>query len=398
MISLPSSLLDNPRNRVGYVLDKCQVCHGVAMLVDVASLYTMYQLEDNAQLLGATEWNMRDVRLSVGNGTDVTLFASINTGWDFFNRDDTIRIATPKWKRHLLNLMEHTLVQGIWTKEKLLERYHQVGPYELMSLAGEPIPVGFNHAKGEVTVAGGELFFPNIQGPDGMVHISNQLPLPISVTKTIYDIANDDPNYSTQILYIDSLRLSSDLRRLLPMTALYANNTVFDNVVTPLTDIAEKVLKNHMFAELLWCDTLIEMAGNGTVMSLNQRNWTISVENGFPCFTAENPIEGVGKACVSKCDILARNGIVHLMDYRLEYEVAETAPPGESGTLVGGGTFTGNNGGGGGGGNPNTPFVRPTGEDDSEVSFGTGKQSGAASASFGAASATTLLFLYAILS
>ena len=359
------------------------------MLVDVASIHTAYNLEDNAQLLGATEWNLRDIRQSVGDGTDVTMFASINTGWDFFNRDDMLRIVTDKWKIHMWNLMEHTMVQGAWTKKALADRYNEIGPYKLTSLAGEPIQVDWNPVKNEVTVAGGELFFPNIQGPDGLVHLTNKLPLPISVTHTIYDIADEDPNYSTQILYIDSVRLASDMRRLLPMTAMYAPNTAFDNIVTPMNKIAETVLKNHMFEELLWCDDLRAMAGEGTIMSLNQREWTISVEDGMPCFEAQNPVEGVGKACVTKCDILARNGIVHFVDYRMEFEVAETAPP-QSGDPQGGGIFTG-------GGGPQ----RPTGQADSssnDVSFGDGEQSGVASMKFVVAIATTAIsFLHALL-
>lgn len=319
------------------------------MLVDVAYQFTMYNTGDYAQLLRASEWNRRDLRLSVGNGTEVTMFASINTGWDFFNRDDMLRITTDLWKTHMLNLLEHTMVQGIWSKEALFERYEQVGPYDLTSLAGEPIRVDFS-AGG---VEGGDLFFPNIQGVDGLVHLTTEVPLPISVTHTIYDIAKENPDFSTHILYIDTVRLDTDMKRLSPMTVMYAPNADWENVVTDMNKIADTVLKSHMFEELFWCDTLVEMSNAGTpIVSLNQQNWTISVnKGGYPCFESPMSPEGTSLSCITECNILARNGIVHKIDHRLEFEATQTAPP-QSGP-IGTGTNTAAN-------DPSV-FQRPTG-------------------------------------
>jgi hypothetical protein len=153
--------------RVGYVIDKCQVCPGIAMLTDVASEYTVYQLLDVAQFFRASEWNLRDLRLSVGNGELLTLFASISTGWDVFNTEDMTRLSGDEWKPHQLDLLAHCLVQGRLTKEDLQERYDNEGPFNLTSLVNQTILVDFNKATQKLTVAKGDLFFPNIQGVDG---------------------------------------------------------------------------------------------------------------------------------------------------------------------------------------------------------------------------------------
>ena len=336
------------------------------MLVDVAYQYTMYDTSDYAQLMGASEWNRRDLRLSIGDGTDITMFASIHAGWDFFNRDDMLRITTDEWKKHMLNLLAHTMVQGIWTKEALYERFEQIGPYELTSLAGEPIEVDFS--KGGVE--GGDLFFPNIIGVDGMVHLTTKVPLPISVTHTVYDIAKENPDFSTHILYIDTVRLDTDMKRLSPLTTLYAPNADWENVVTPMEKIADTVLKNHMFEKLLWCDTLLEMYKAGTpIQSLNKQNWTITVnEAGFPCLETALGTVGTTRSCITECDILARNGIVHKLDTRMEFEVAKTEAA--LNVPTGNGTDTGANV------NPSI-FQRPTGETDAtdDVAFGEGEVS-----------------------
>jgi len=370
------------------------------MLVNVAAEYTPYNVADQAELLTASEWNLRDIRLSVGDGTDITMFAAINTGWAFFNRDDMLRIVTDKWKVHMWNLLEHTMIQGAWTKEKLYERYQEVGPYDLTSLAGEPIRVDFDHGTiNDLTVAGGDLFFPNIQGTDGLVHFATELPLPISVTHTVYDIAKENPKFSTQILYIDTVRLATDMKRLSPMTALYAPNEDWENVVTPMTEIAETVLKNHMFKELLWCEDLVAMAGTEMVTSLNNQNWTISVnDGGFPCFDAAVAAEGTQRACITKCDVLVRNGLVHELDYRMEYVDAATAAP-DNGAPTGTGTDNGSvfqrpNGAETGGGDGNSQGG--DGNSDGDVSFGSGKQSGATPVSVvGGVFTAVLLFLHA---
>lgn len=137
------------------------------MLTDVASEFTIYNLRDMAQFLRASEWNMRDLRLSVGNGSDVTMFASINTGWSVFSTEDTTRLSGDEWKPHQLDLLGHSIVQGRLTKEDLQARYDKEGAFNLTSLINQTILVDFDPLSDSITVDGGDLFFPNIQGVDG---------------------------------------------------------------------------------------------------------------------------------------------------------------------------------------------------------------------------------------
>jgi uncharacterized surface protein with fasciclin (FAS1) repeats len=313
---------------MGYVIDKCQVCPGVAMLTNVAAEYTTYNLKETAQFFGASEWILRDLRQSVGDGNNMTLFAAISTGWDFFNLEDMTRLAGDEWKPHQLDLLSHMLVQGASTREELELRYNTEGPYNLTTLANQTLAIDYDASKGALTVNGAEVIFGDIQGVDGYVHFITKVPLPRSVTHTVYDIAKEDPQFSTHISYIDTVRLDADMKRLLPLTTFFAPNDAFEGKVTRMEDIADKLLKNHIFEKLLWCDTILDMI-DGSITSLNNHSWTISKgSNGLPCFDTYADTDGtVKRACIKKCDTLARNGIVHELDDILLFNPSETRPP-----------------------------------------------------------------------
>lgn len=313
---------------MGYVVDKCQVCPGVAMLTNFAAEYTTYNVKDTAQFFGASEWILRDLRQSVGDGSNVTLFASISTGWGFFNLEDMTRLAGDEWKPHQLNLLAHMLVQGAYTREALQSRFETEGPFNLTSLANQTLSMNFDTSKGALTVNDAEVIFGDVQGVDGYVHFITQVPLPQSVTHTVYDIAKEDPQFSTHVSYIDTVRLDADMKRLLPLTTFFVPNEAFEGKVTRMEDIADSLLKNHIFETLLWCHTILDMVGT-TITSLNNYNWTISRgSNGFPCFDTYTTEDGkMNRACIKKCDILARNGIVHELDDILLFNPSETRPP-----------------------------------------------------------------------
>jgi hypothetical protein len=159
------------------------------------------------------------------------------------------------------------------------------------------------------------------------MHFVTILPVPRSVTHTVYDFANEDPNYSGQIGLIDSVFLTQNMKRLLPLTAMYAPNEKWDNIKIAMADISKVMLENHLIENLAWCKDLV--AAEGTkVDTLNGQLWEVSVnEDGKPCFESKIPGGPSFKSCVVVCDILARNGIVHYLDNVMVFETPETFAP-----------------------------------------------------------------------
>lgn len=159
------------------------------------------------------------------------------------------------------------------------------------------------------------------------MHMITELPVPQSVTHTVYDIANENPNYSGQIRLIDTVFLTQNMKRLLPLTAMYAPDEAWDGIKITLQDISKAMLESHLIENLAWCEDLVALAGT-KIDTLNGQLWMVSVnEEGKPCFESKIPGGESYKACVVVCDILARNGIVHYLDNVMMFETPETFGP-----------------------------------------------------------------------
>lgn len=94
-------------------------------------------------------------------------------------------------------------------------------------------------------------------------------------------------------------------------------------------DYIDAELENMRMEGLLWrCRKLRELEGQ-RVESLNEQTWTISLyEDSIPCFDTAQVMGGeFYKACITKCDILARSGIVHELDSILLFGNPETLGP-----------------------------------------------------------------------
>jgi hypothetical protein len=160
-----------------------------------------------------------------------------------------------------------------------------------------------------------------------IMHLTDRVPLPYSMTNTVYDVARRLGNYSAQLNLIDSVFLSSDVKRLSPLTAFYARDDQWQNKQIDLTEISTNVLENHLFKELLWCHKLKSLAGT-EIESHNGRFWLVSVnEEGFPCLDVVTAEGEKTRSCITQCDILARNGIVHEVDQIILFEDMQTRGP-----------------------------------------------------------------------
>lgn len=160
-----------------------------------------------------------------------------------------------------------------------------------------------------------------------MIHFITAVPLVRSVTHSVYDMGwwlgfVEQPNL------IDSVFLRSDMKRLEPLTAIFAPDEEWRNKIIPMERI-EPVLENHLFEDLLWCHTLVGIAkSKGTIESLNGYTWYISLNSaGYPCFDTIEDGKQVTQACITECDVLARNGLVHVVDKVILYEKLETKAP-----------------------------------------------------------------------
>jgi hypothetical protein len=154
--------------RPGYVVDKCLVCPGIAMLTQYAGDWSPFDMRETSDFLISSEWNMRNLSLSVGSGGLMTMFAPVKQAWEVLNQDDIIRLASDKWKPHQFNLLGNLLVEGIWLEQDLKDKYFENGgPYILNSTINEEVSIDYDEVRDVVMVKGGDLFFADIKGVDG---------------------------------------------------------------------------------------------------------------------------------------------------------------------------------------------------------------------------------------
>lgn len=303
------------------------------MLTNYAAEYTRFSMYDVAQLFIGSEWNMRNLSLSVGDGSPVTMFAAVNTAFDkWFTLEDTTRLSTDKWRRHLWDLLKHFLLQGKYTKNDLkdLVLNNSGNPVNITMLTGQNVLLEYDQERNMLLLEGGDIFFGDIKGVDGLLHFTSVVPRPESVTKTCWTIAKENPKFSIHTGYLESLFLDEDINRLLPLTTFYAPDEAFEGKLFDILEMSDTLLENFVFKELLWCEKLRELAANDErIESHNGRTWKISVnEEGFPCFDTIRYIgDFAERSCITKCDVLVRNGIMHELDSLLVFETVETAPP-----------------------------------------------------------------------
>jgi Fasciclin domain len=158
--------------------------------------------------------------------------------------------------------------------------------------------------------------FGDLIALDGYLHTLDTAITPTAVSRSLYDQSNENPEFSLLIENIDFVDLTDLVDRDLPLTMLAPDNTAWRRVEFGTLEGGE-IIKRHIFKGLLFCDVLANMT---EVTAVN--NVVHAVE-----LTGEsNDHLWVGGAYVYKCDILARNGVLHHIDRVIGMEY-ETVPP-----------------------------------------------------------------------
>lgn len=140
------------------------------MLAEYASEHTVHDLKEVSQFFTSSEWNRRNLSLDVGDGSPVTLFAAVKTGWDSLTGEDITRLSTDMWKRHQWDFLRHMMVQGNYTETELrvmIEKDGNENKLNLTSLANQTMYFELDEDRDKLMLNGGDIFFSDIHGVDG---------------------------------------------------------------------------------------------------------------------------------------------------------------------------------------------------------------------------------------
>jgi hypothetical protein len=164
---------------------------------------------------------------------------------------------------------------------------------------------------------------------NSILHLTNHTPNPASLARSLYDLAQEEREFYDHVELLDQF---PDLRSMLqieaPRTVLYVHNDGWKGKIIISSNLGEIILRDCIFTSLYSCKDFIKLDGQA-VKSINDQFWKVSVnDKNRPCFEYANSTEVVEKICITRCDMIANNGIAHEIDNLLVAPgVVDAEPP-----------------------------------------------------------------------
>ncbi|MES2799693.1 MAG: fasciclin domain-containing protein [Bacteroidota bacterium] len=194
--------------------------------------------------------------------------------------------------------------------------YHVLGAEVVStSLSNGQIATPLNAANTlKVTLDGANVFInqaqvsaADLQAENGVVHVLNAVVLP---NETVADIAIGSPVHTSLVAAVIEARLLPALTNPFASLTVFApTNTAFDNLATALGTNLAGVLAHPQLVDILLyhvigSEVVSTALTNGPVVTLNGQSVTINLASGVM----------VNNATVVLADLLADNGVVHVVD------------------------------------------------------------------------------------
>ena len=195
---------------------------------------------------------------------------------------------------------------------------------KVKTVQGEQIALSFKH--GRIVLNGtARVVIPDVNASNGVIHAVNAVLVPPSLlqaaapapTKSIVEIAIGNPSFSTLVSLVQKAGLVEAISAAGPFTVFAPTNEAFDKLAkaAPATYAAvladpkllTKVLTYHVVSGAIKSGQAIEVAKqNGTVNPLEGEPISLSIKDGKLTLN--------GSATVVTADILATNGVIHVID------------------------------------------------------------------------------------
>jgi uncharacterized surface protein with fasciclin (FAS1) repeats len=232
----------------------------------------------------------------------LTMLCPTREAFSYFNNEDFQRLLEPIWYRHACEFLFNHLTMPAMTREEMVA----LAPSHITMLNGATYQL--RKTEDKVRIQNGNeqarTNFGDLIALDGYLHTIDSAITPTAVSRSIYDQSNSNPDFSLLVENIDFVDLTDLVDRDLPLTMLAPDNRAFRRIEFGTLDGGE-IIKAHIFKGLLFCDVLANMT---SVSSVNGIVHAVDVRGD------NNETLRVGGAYIYKCDILARNGVLHHVD------------------------------------------------------------------------------------
>jgi uncharacterized surface protein with fasciclin (FAS1) repeats len=229
------------------------------------------------------------------------------------------KLLVPDWKPQLVDLLEYHVVLG----KKLAGG---LKASSLKNLNGEGLavtldPVVLNNGNGTVTQA-------DIAASNGVIHTVEAVLLPTSVTSNVVEVAQATEGFSTLVAAVIAADLAEVLSGDGPFTVFAPTNAAFDALPEGTLDDLLKPENKDTLASIL---TYHVVSGNIPASAVTTSD--------VPTFQGEDlsiQVSDAGvvrindAATVVQTDVLANNGIIHVIDAILEIPSVSSLPAASS--------------------------------------------------------------------
>jgi len=238
-------------------------------------------------------------------GAELTLFAPNDAAFAKLPEGLVTKLLEPAWKPQLVDLLQYHVVAG-----KVLAADVADG-MTAPALNGEELSFAVGEAGVVVSKGPGTVISADIGASNGVIHAVDAVLTPTSVTSTVVDIAvADEATFSTLVAAVTAADLAATLSGPGPFTVLAPTNDAFaalpEGTVASLLEPANQdqlaaILKLHVISG----NVPAAAVATGTVPALGGDLEAKVGEDGTVTFN---------DATVIKADVLANNGIIHVLD------------------------------------------------------------------------------------
>lgn len=236
-----------------------------------------------------------------GDGT-FTVFAPPNSAFDALPEGVVPKLLEPEWIFHLQDVLKYHALGSEVRSESLSDGL------EAETLNTEKIVVNLDpprvNENADILIDAGLV---DIAASNGVIHGVSNVLLPTSATSSIVDIASGNPSFSTLVAAVQAAGLADALSGDGPLTVFAPTDEAFaalpeGTVEALLEDIPKltEILTYHVLSGNAHSSTLTD----GSVETLNGATVEVSTDGGVM----------VNDANVIAADILANNGIIHVID------------------------------------------------------------------------------------
>ncbi|XP_032812450.2 transforming growth factor-beta-induced protein ig-h3-like [Petromyzon marinus] len=268
----------------------------------IAPLSNVFRTLETVDATATQEYSQRaELRGELDGHATVTYFAPQNEGWTELPTE-VLDALVSNVNRELRNALYYHMVNRRLLASDLKHGSTLTSMYEKLGVMVHHYPNGI------ITVNCARLLKPNNLATNGVVHVIDRVIAPPSTN--LRQILESDDNLATLRAAVAEAGLLDDLEKDGAVTFFAPTNEAFEKLPTEvlqriLSDpIALKALLNNHMVDSLQCSEAV--LSNSNLETLEGTPLTVGCDG--------DKLTLNGKAIVTKKDVLARNGVVHLID------------------------------------------------------------------------------------